>query len=157
MENETTRPWHWSPKKRWQSIRSYCTGIRCIGTCVRLSTILASKGGIATKTSSLIVCVSFVVCGLWRVVRWHLFFKNNLFLGCFFFIFLCSASEISDEAWLLCFDEFQVTDVADALIMTKLFGTMWRNGTVVVATSNRRPNELYENGLNRHYFIEIIF
>ena len=66
------------------------------------------------------------------------------------------AAEIADQAWLLCFDEFQVTDVADALIMTKLFGTMWRNGTVVVATSNRAPNELYENGLNRHYFMPFI-
>ena len=66
------------------------------------------------------------------------------------------ASEISNEAWLLCFDEFQVTDVADALIMTKLFGTMWKNGTVVVATSNRAPSQLYENGLNRHYFMPFI-
>ena len=66
------------------------------------------------------------------------------------------ASEISKEAWLLCFDEFQVTDVADALIMTKLFGTMWKNGTVVVATSNRAPKTLYENGLNRHYFMPFI-
>ena len=49
-----------------------------------------------------------------------------------------------------------MTDVADALIMTKLFGTMWKNGTVVVATSNRQPDELYENGLNRHYFLPFI-
>ena len=40
--------------------------------------------------------------------------------------------------------------------MTKLFGTMWRNGTVVVATSNRAPSELYENGLNRHYFLPFV-
>lgn len=66
------------------------------------------------------------------------------------------AAEISDESVLLCVDEFMVTDVADALILNRLFGHLFSNGVILVATSNRHPDSLYEGGLQRDLFMPFI-
>ncbi|XP_076910757.1 uncharacterized protein LOC143568488 [Bidens hawaiensis] len=66
------------------------------------------------------------------------------------------AGEISDESILLCLDEFMVNDVADALILNRLFGHLFNNGAILVATSNRAPDKLYEGGLQRDLFLPFI-
>ena len=63
------------------------------------------------------------------------------------------AREIATESRLLCFDEFQITDIADAAILSRLMGGLWNAGVVTIATSNREPNDLYRGGLNWSTYI----
>ena len=75
-----------------------------------------------------------------------------------FFTILCFfvAKSIFSETEVLCFDEFQVNDAADAMILKRLFQKLFEMGLIIISTSNQSPDDLYQGGINRELFVPFI-
>jgi protein AFG1 len=66
------------------------------------------------------------------------------------------ANEIAKKSWFLCLDELQVTDISDAMLLRQLFTELFKRNCVIVTTSNRAPDDLYKNGIQRKEFLPTI-
>jgi cell division protein ZapE len=66
------------------------------------------------------------------------------------------AKKIAEDSWLLCLDELEIHDITDAMIVGRIFGELFKAGAVVITTSNRHPDDLYKNGLQRDRFLPFI-
>ncbi len=83
----------------------------------------------------------------------HHFIRDWHQQGC---VITALAKKIRHNNRLLCFDEFHVTDIADAMIMERLFRSLFEQGVTIVMTSNRHPEELYQGGLLREQFLSFV-
>ena len=120
-------------------------------------------GGVGTGKSMLMdIFYKEVRCKNKLRIHFHLFMQNthdrinNARVNGFSDPISTVANEISKRVSVLCFDEFQITDITDAMIVGRLFSSLISKGIFIVSTSNRHPDDLYTDGLNRDLFVPFI-